>query len=73
MKKEQVIKMWKQGYTKKKIVEEYFEDYSREIILRSGTQKKPSKNTLKEQAQIQVERILLEWWRKEVLEDAKNK
>ena len=68
MEKAEVIKMWKQGYTKKKIVEEYLEDYARKTLARSGTQKKPSMSVLKEQAQKQVENILLEWWKEEVLE-----
>lgn len=71
MKKEQVIKMWKQGYAKNKIVDEYLDCYKREAILRGGAQKKQSARELREEAQKQVEKFLLEWWREEVLEAKK--
>lgn len=65
MKAEEVIKMWKQGYSKKKIVDEYAEDYSRKVLGSSSYSRRPSIQQLKLEAQREVEKILLAWWMSE--------
>ena len=68
MTKQDVIKIWKQGYSKKKIVEEHLEGHSRKVLATCNPRKKPTMNQLEEEAQKEVENILLEWWKTEVLE-----
>ena len=66
MKAEEVIKMWKQGYSKKKIVDEYAEDYSRKVLASSSYSRRPSIQQLKLEAQREVEKILHVWWMEQV-------
>lgn len=68
MKAEEVIRMWRQGYSKNKIVEEYSEGYLRKISMSSKYDKKPSMREIRLQSAREVEHILLDWWKKEVLE-----
>ena len=65
MKAERVIKMWKLGFSKKKIVDEYAEDYARKVLARSSYIRKPSIQQLKLEAQREVEKILHVWWMSE--------
>ena len=69
MNEETIIKRWKQGYSKNKIVEEYLEEYTREAYKRCGNKDKPSAKTLRHQAQQKVEETILKWWNKEVQEN----
>lgn len=65
MKAEQVIKMWKLGFSKKKIVDEYAEDYARKVLASSSYARRPSIQQLKLEAQREVEKILHAWWMSE--------
>jgi hypothetical protein len=65
MKAEQVIKMWKLGFSKKKIIDEYAEDYSRSVLSKTSYTRKPSAQQLRIEAQREVEKILHAWWMSE--------
>jgi hypothetical protein len=65
VKPEQVIKMWKLGFSKKKIVDEYAEDYITNVLARTSYTRKPSEKKLRLEAQREVEKILHMWWMSE--------
>lgn len=65
MSNEEIINLWKKGYSRKFIYNEEFKIlFNRDYIGVTGRYKKIKE--IKEEARANVERVLLEWYRKEV-------
>lgn len=68
MKYETIILNWKQGHSKKWLVEEEYKS-----LLWQKKQRKIKASDLREESKRNIEEALLTWWREEILKNDRRK
>ncbi len=68
MRYETIIENWKQGYSKKWLIEEEYKS-----LLWQKKQRKIKASDLKEESQRNIEEALLKWWREEILKNDRRR